>query len=62
MLKEMRARKDSPGLSAEGVPDFNRFRVDPTVPLALDLFIDPRQQRLTLPHDARRVADQKRQK
>jgi citronellol/citronellal dehydrogenase len=33
---------DDEVLSAEGVQDFDRFRVDPTAPLALDLFVDPR--------------------
>jgi citronellol/citronellal dehydrogenase len=32
---------DDEVLSAEGVRDFDRFRVDPTTPLMLDLFIDP---------------------
>jgi citronellol/citronellal dehydrogenase len=32
---------DDEVLSAEGVRDFDRFRVDPSQPLAPDLFIDP---------------------
>lgn len=32
---------DDEVLSAEGVRDFDRYRVDPTVPLAIDLFVDP---------------------
>jgi citronellol/citronellal dehydrogenase len=32
---------DDEVLSAEGIRDFDRFRVDPTMPLALDLFVDP---------------------
>ena len=33
---------DDEVLSAEGVRDFDRFRVDPTVPLMPDLFVDPK--------------------
>jgi citronellol/citronellal dehydrogenase len=32
---------DDEVLSAEGVRDFDGYRVDPTVPLTLDLFVDP---------------------
>jgi citronellol/citronellal dehydrogenase len=32
---------DDEVLSAEGIRDFDRFRVDPTMPLGLDLFVDP---------------------
>jgi citronellol/citronellal dehydrogenase len=35
---------DDEVLSAEGVRDFDKYRVDPTAPLALDLFIDPAAQ------------------
>ena len=32
---------DDEVLSAEGVSDFDKYRVDPTAPLAVDLFVDP---------------------
>ena len=32
---------DDEVLSEEGVRDFDRFRVNPTTSLALDLFVDP---------------------
>lgn len=32
---------DDEVLSAEGTRDFDRYRIDPTVPLMLDLFVDP---------------------